>query len=775
MGTGGSPSHEEMTIMKDISIKEFFSDQLSAWPLASDNFKALENVLVREVEVRGLTVRLQYNPARMISSAAKLNKEDIAKRRCFLCEQNRPAEQRWIKFNPESGNEYHILVNPYPIFPEHVVIAMSRHTDQGIYGRYADMLELASEYPGMTIFYNGPHCGASAPDHHHFQGVPRGLMPLEISVDDALTAILKNKDGFLTEVASYEDSTLYHYNDFSTGIFVIASESKDSAQLLFDRLLDCAEIPEGDVEPRINLYSWCEKGEYRTVIYFRKCHRSHHYFSDGPDHLTMSPGCADMAGVFIVPVKEEYDRITPSLLSEMISEITVSEDEQRNIIDRMKRIQPQLSVGIMMADEIEFELFGDNDGVRKAVFRDGKIEFDGMLHDELYFKAAPSRTMFARPSFALHGVTIGVKFHWERQETQQFAGDLKIIVDGNKLRAINIIGVEDYLLSVISSEMSATASEEFLKAHAVISRSWVMARMIPQARQIAPKEIDNLPKLLTWLYSSMDVAVRTGDEYVKWYDHDDHRLFDVCADDHCQRYQGLTRATGDTVRRVIDHTWGQVLMYGDELCDARFSKCCGGMMEKFSTCWQDRDYPYLQALPDSPEHDPEAECFCRHADKDILSQVLNNYDQETVDFYEWTEDLDPDVLGSLIERKFGVMTGRVQSLEPLERGESGRISLLRIIGELQTITVGKELEIRRILSETHLKSSAFEVEYITEDGISVGQDGTWSKIRLKGRGWGHGVGLCQIGAAVMASRGYTYDEILRHYYPGSDIHLYVKV
>lgn len=761
--------------MKDTSIKEFVSDQLSAWPLASDNFKALENVLVREMEVSGLTVRLQYNPARMISSAAKLNKEDIARRRCFLCEQNRPAEQKWMKFYSESGNEYHILLNPYPIFPEHLVIALSRHADQGIYGRYADMLELAAAHPDMTVFYNGPYCGASAPDHHHFQGVPRGLMPLEVSVDSALSTPLNNGKGILNEVATYEDSTLYHYNNFSTGIFVISSRSKESALVLFDRLLDCAEIPEGDTEPRINLYSWCEEGEYRTVIFFRKCHRSHHYFSEGPDHLTMSPGCADMAGVFIVPVKEEYDRLTPELLAEMISEVTIPAQEQQLVIDRLTRTQPSLEVGIMAAEEIEFDIFKDGRGMRKAVLKDGKIECDGKFHDELYYEAEPSGTMFARPAFALADVTIGVKFHWERQETQQFAGDLKIIVDGNRLRAINIIGVEDYLLSVISSEMSATASEEFLKAHAVISRSWVMARMIPHARKMAPAEIDNLPKLLTWLYSSMDVAVRTGDEYMKWYDHDDHRLFDVCADDHCQRYQGLTRATGGTVRKVIDRTWGQVLMYGDELCDARFSKCCGGIMERFSTCWQDRDYPYLQPLPDTPDHDPEGECFCNTQDKDILSQVLNNYDQETVDFYEWTEDLDPEVLGRLIERKFGVMTGRLQALEPLERGESGRISLLRIIGELKTITVGKELEIRRILSETHLKSSAFEVEYITEDGTSVGQGGDWSKIRLKGRGWGHGVGLCQIGAAVMASRGFTYDQILRHYYPESDIYLYVKV
>ena len=307
--------------------------------------------------------------------------------------------------------------------------------------------------------------------------------------------------------------------------------------------------------------------------------------------------------------------------------------------------------------------------------------------------------------------------------------------------------------------MSATASEEFLKAHAVISRSWVLARMTLKTDDRCPDEALNLPRLVTWLYQTRDVAVHVADEYVKWYDHDDHKLFDVCADDHCQRYQGLTRATGETVRKVIDSTWGQVLMHGGGLCDARFSKCCGGKMEKFSTCWQDKDYTYLQTLSDSPSHDPEEDCFCNTQDREILGQVLNNYDQETTDFYQWTEVLDPRKAGSLIERKFGVMTGPVKALEPLVRGESGRISLLRIVGEFKTITVGKELEIRRILSETQLKSSAFEVEYDTNGNII-----------LHGRGWGHGVGLCQIGAAVMASRGYTYRQILQHYYPESEIY-----
>lgn len=725
--------------MKHTDIHTFVADQLSVWPLAADNFAALANVHVREVEVNGLTVRLQFNPARMISSAAKLNKEDIARRKCFLCEQNRPAVQMNIPLTTTQGHEYHVLVNPYPIFPDHLVVAKATHQDQAIAGRYADMLEFARMYPECTFYYNGPCCGASAPDHHHFQGVPRRLMPLEVSVDK----FLEGRSG------------LFHYDHFSTGIFVISSKTAEDSSQLFDRLLSCAEIPEGDIEPRMNLFAWWTGEEYRTIVYLRRCHRSHHYFSDGPDHLTMSPGCADMAGVFIVPVEEEYYKITPELLSEMIGEITIPKDEQERIISRLKRSQPTISVGIMSAGEIEFSLAGGQR--QKACFKDGRIELDGELHDELYFKAPESTSVFAQPSFTLYGVTIGVKFHWERQEDQTFAGDLKIIVDGNRLLAINIIGVEDYLLSVISSEMSATASEEFLKAHAVISRSWVMARVADHPETVIPADPFNLPELITWLYSTHQTAVRTGDEYIKIYDHQDHKLFDVCADDHCQRYQGLTRATGETVRRVIDATWGQVLMYDGKLCDARFSKCCGGKMEKFSTCWQDKDYDYLQPLNDTPGHG-DGECFCNTRDKDILGQVLNNYDQETTDFYEWTEVLDPVEVGGIIERKFGVMTGPIKALEPLERGESGRISLLRIVGEHQTITIGKELEIRRLLSQTHLKSSAFEVEY-REDG----------KIVLHGHGWGHGVGLCQIGAAVMAARGYTYREILNHYYPNSKL------
>ena len=753
------------------TIYKFVRDQLSRWPLACENYRALKNVQVREVEVGGLTVKLQFNPARIVSSAARLSKEDIAARKCFLCRENRPQEQMLVKFDGRKGKKYHILVNPYPIFPDHLVIAMNRHTDQSIWKRYVDMLDLARKYDGFTFFYNGPKSGASAPDHHHFQAAPKGLIPLQNDIDRLWKDIRDEKEGCagqeqnaggLDFLISEQDASLYHYSKFTTGIFALKAETSKSAAKMFYRLLDCVELQNGDKEPQFNLFTWWQDGEFRSIVILRSRHRSHHYFSDGPDHLTMSPGCADMGGVFIVPVEDEYHKITPELLTEMVQEVSVSKDQETRIINRLTRTQPKIEVGIMSAKEIEFEILSDGAGSRKAVLREGKIEYDGALYDELHFGSKTPSTMFAEPSFVLHGVTIGVNFHWERKEDQKFAGELKIIVDRGMLTAINIVGVEDYLLSVISSEMSATASEEFLKAHAVISRSWVMAQIAASRKEqekVVPEGVHDVPSLISDLDCRLHHESKETDndvrEYVKWYDHEDHTKFDVCADDHCQRYQGLTRATGETVRKAIDCTWGQVLTYEGELCDARFSKCCGGKMERFSVCWEDKDYGYLQPLPDTEGQKADGKCFCDTLDKDILGQVLNNYDQETVDFYRWTQEYGIDELSELVARRSGTDLGRILHMEALERGESGRIYKLKITGTQKTLILGKELEIRKILSESHLKSSAFDVEM------------TDGRIILHGKGWGHGVGLCQIGAAVMASQSYAYQEILEHYYPGT--------
>ena len=401
-------------------------------------------------------------------------------------------------------------------------------------------------------------------------------MPLENDVNQLLDAVhggCEQADSTLRYITSNQDAHLYHYQKFTTGVFVLRSETSKSAAKLFYRLLDCAEIPEGENEPMFNLFTSYEAGRFRSIIVFRSRHRSHHYFSEGPDHLTMSPGCADMGGMLIVPVPEEYESLTPELLSEMIAEVSVSKEEEARILNRLTRKQPNVAVGIMSGKEIEFEILSDGAGVRKAALREGKIEYDGALYDELYFDSKTPSTMFAEPSFVLHGVTIGVNFHWERKESQKFAGSLKIIVDKDKLTAINIVGVEDYLLSVISSEMSASASEEFLKAHAVISRSWVMAQ-IASARGhksgTIPEGVCNVPTMMIELDRRFnpDTIAGTDDTYtcIKWYDHEDHHTFDVCADDHCQRYEGLHRMNQRAIE-AVRATAGQVLVYDGEIVE----------------------------------------------------------------------------------------------------------------------------------------------------------------------------------------------------------------
>ena len=425
--------------MHNRTIHKFVGDQLSRWSLACDNFRALKNVRVREMDAGGLKVKLQFNPARIVSSAAKLNKEDIAGRKCFLCRDNRPAEQIMLKFEGRKNKKYHILVNPYPIFPDHLVIAAAKHTDQSIRQRYVDMLDLARKYTDFTFFYNGPRSGASAPDHHHFQAAPSGIIPLECDVDNILDLGADAED--LKYITSLQDARLYHYQKFTTGVFVLTAETSKSMAKLFYRLLDCAEIPEGDSEPMFNLFTFYRDREFRSIVIFRSRHRSHHYFSDGPDHLTMSPGCADMGGVFIVPVEAEYDKLTPELLLEMLAEVSVTKEDESAILNRLTRTQPKIEVGIMSGKELEFEILSDGAGPRKAALKEGKIEYDGALYDELLFDSQTPSTMFAEPSFVLHGVTIGVDFHWERKEDQKFAGALKIIVDKDKLTAVNVVGV----------------------------------------------------------------------------------------------------------------------------------------------------------------------------------------------------------------------------------------------------------------------------------------------------------------------------------------------
>jgi len=432
----------------------------------------------------------------------------------------------------------------------------------------------------------------------------------------------------------------------------------------------------------------------------------------------------------------------------------------------MNAIEPIINVGILSSKSIHFILNGEficsngqvYSGQQTAEYHDEKVLFENEIFDELKFEPTVETA-----SFDLLDVVIGINFHWERKENQRFKGALKLIVDSEQLTAINRIMVEDYLTSVISSEMSATASDELLKAHAVISRSWLLNPIMhPKTQNTEPE-------------------TRNPERKIKWYERDAHTHFDVCADDHCQRYQGVTRATTKAVETAIQITRGEMLMYEGEICDARFSKSCGGASETFENCWAPEHFPYLTKVIDNPEA-PEGfeldltveanaqkwirqspDAFCNTTDKKVLEQVLNNYDQETTDFYRWKVEYSQAEIAELLARRSGIDFGEIIDLVPVLRGESGRLIELKIIGTKQTIVVGKELEIRKWLSNSHLYSSAFVVDK-SEIIDSIPQ-----KFTLTGAGWGHGVGLCQIGAAVMGEKGYKYDEILLHYFRGAEL------
>lgn len=419
-----------------------------------------------------------------------------------------------------------------------------------------------------------------------------------------------------------------------------------------------------------------------------------------------------------------------------------------------------VDVGILIAPQVEFELQGEFLCNGQPVTAKSRVSIEG---NSLQYNGTVSEELAFLPTaddcrFVLYDVLIGVNFHWQRRENQTFKGELRFIVENGQVRAINRLFIEDYLVSVISSEMSATSSLEFLKAHTVISRSWLYAQLHRKERVQAAV-----------------LGRETPDEVVRWYAREDHTLFDLCADDHCQRYQGLTRAINPNVQAAVKATENLVLKYDGEVCDARFSKCCGGATERFSACWEDVDYEYLQAFRDTPHKEPlpplETEegarawiestpyAFCSSVAPEVLSQVLNNYDRETNDFYRWQVEYSQEELSRLVAERSGIDFGLIEELQPVERGASGRLVKLRIVGSRAVRVVGKELEIRRWLSPTHLYSSAFVVDKIERQGTIC--------FLLKGAGWGHGVGLCQIGAAVMGERGCSYEDILRHYYPGA--------
>lgn len=762
-------------IMEDSSISRFFNRQLEVWTDARHRFRDLKHVETRQFSDQ---LKLQWNPARIVSTGAKIDKKTLGERPCFLCDKNRPKDQ----MSKQIDEKFHLLVNPFPILPVHFTIPARKHQPQLIYKNYGEMHRFISLHSDLMVFYNGPKCGASAPDHLHFQAGTNGILPLQTNWQ----RLSRN----LTDIISLNDEEkISVVRDFIVPAFVIISKSAESDEALFRRLYKAMPQRGDETEPMMNIISWRKGEEFISVIIPREKHRPEAYFAEGDAQFVVSPGALDMSGLIITPREEDFRKLTEEKALSLLQECGVSEEKMNAIIAKLKASkdaedaaeasstlynkgkQPDVTVGIVSAQKIHFSLNKPYLAKGEKVLGEQVVEFSegGVLWNGNQYSQLTFHPQSADASFSLSDVTIGVNFHWERKETQTFLGTLRFVVESDKIVAINELPVEKYLESVISSEMSATSSLELLKAHAVISRSWLLAQM-KKRREVAESG------------NNFFSFTKKEDTLIRWYDREDHTLFDVCADDHCQRYQGITKETSPHVAEAIRQTKGQILMDGEEICDARFSKCCGGITEEFQYCWEDTPKTYLTAVRDialGVEHtlpnltnEEEAEkwirfnppAFCNTQDKKILSEVLNDYDQETVNFYRWKETLSQEKLQQLIADKLKMDLGAILDMKAVERGKSGRISKLQIIGTEKTFTIGKELEIRRTLSDSHLLSSAFVVDKYDKDEQGVPQ-----RFELIGAGWGHGVGLCQIGAAVMGEQGYHYDAILLHYYQGAEI------
>ena len=746
------------------SLNRFFDRQLRVWDEVRSRYQDLSRIETRELFTNEMPMRVQYNPARITSTGAKITKEAIAERPCFLCEANRPQ----VQIRRILDGRYELLVNPYPILPMHFTIPMRLHQPQAIRPMFSEMMKLLVRYPELMVFYNGPKCGASAPDHAHLQGgytFGQGgsqVLPLQKEwhrLSRNLTTLVRLGD----------DAEIASLNDYPCCALVIRSKTTQASERLFAALYEQMAKTQraNDEEPMMNIVSWRHNGvedadskahvELLSVVFPREKHRPDCYYAENADEqLIISPGALDMAGLLITPRKEDFEKLTPEKAASILQECALSAAAFEQLKEQLKKVsfdvrqdmkEPTVSVGIVSGQKIRFSLNTPYTAKGETILGDQEVELSegaicwhGQQYRELLFmpqndlQDAQGQSLVA--SFSLYDVTIGANFHWERQEMQTFRGTLRLVVDADRIVAINELPVELYLESVISSEMNATSSLELLKAHAVISRSWLLTQK--KNREVSGEERQN----------NFFTFVRKEDELIRWYDRGEHTLFDVCADDHCQRYQGITRATSDRVSEAVKATRGRVLMYGDELCDARFSKCCGGRTEEFQYCWEDTPKPYLVSVQDA---------FCNTKDRKILREVLNDYDLETPDFYRWTVEYTQAELTELVNRKLKLELGDIVDLVPLERGKSGRIWKLQIVGSQRSFTIGKELEIRRALSETHLYSSAFDVEKKGDRFI------------LHGKGWGRGVGLCQIGAAVMGEKGYNYEEILLYYYRGAEI------
>lgn len=702
---------------------DFFNQQLDKWEQARNNYAQLESVKQKKLTLGSDVVKVQFNPSRIVSTGAKVDARTLAERPCFLCDKNRPKEQEKMHLSDKLS----LLVNPFPIFRQHYTMVCNEHKPQRILDNYSELRNALVQHPDLMVFYNGPKSGASAPDHMHLQGAPNGEVVLQQEwgrISKTTRCIVEREESF----------GIYRIVEYLYPAILIKSKDDVMDAELFGLVYNALPLNEDEAEPQMNILAWMENDVMLSVIIPRSKHRPECYYAEGESQCLVSPGAVDMAGLIITPRQEDYEKLAAEKAIGILRECALSDEQMNHVEENIRKAsQPSINVGIMNAEKICLRLNGkyllngkEVEGDFTAEYADGIITMSGINYDEILFTP-----MDDEASFTLFDVKIGINFHWERLQAQTFNGALRIIVADGKLCAINIIELERYLMSVITSEMKSTSNLSLLKAHAVISRSWLLSQLSTRGKE------------------KCDVPQSDVDEIIRWYDREDHTLFDVCADDHCQRYQGIPNQSNPDVIKAVSETMGEVLMCGSEICDARFSKCCGGITEEYQYCWENIRKPYLVCVEDP---------YCNTNDANILRQVLNSYDQETNNFYSWNVSYTQDELSSLIRTKTGIDFGAIKELVPLSRGKSGRICRLKIVGEKRTLTIGKELEIRRALSPTHLYSSWFDV--VLHNVV----DGIPQTIELQGRGWGHGVGLCQIGAAVMGAQGIDYRDILSHYY-----------
>lgn len=778
-------------------VMTLFERQRREWSDVDRRYSELEQVEIKKFEVNGVSFTAQYNPARIVSTGAKVDKTAISQRPCFLCRRNQPAEQLHL----DMLGKFQLCVNPYPILPYHFTLPMRRHLPQMARPQFPALCSMAMNLPSFVVFYNGAQCGASAPDHAHLQLGAKGQIPLQRDWNRYESGLMKiyplttpEERWVEEENDSQADCGIFLLQRFAYPLFILKMTGNETKYLLFEKLIAALPVVEGEDEPRFNLLAWKQRktgtaeDELIVAVVPRRKLRPACYFTEGPEHYVISPGSVDMGGLIITPRREDFDRITGEKITEILREVTLDNEAVALCINKIHgreskfavangkedgpafrwKKNPRVSVGVMSAPVLDFTLNGsfvakgcNVTGIQEAACSQGCIKWKNNIYREITF--VPQETS---ATFTLQHVTIGKHYHWERDEAQTFSGVLKLLVEDEKIVAVNVLRVEDYLVSVISSEMKSSANIEFLKASAIISRSWLLSQIERQAAGVQSSTFGHFP--------------RKGNEQIRWSEREDHLLFDVCADDHCQRYQGVTKADNPAVRAAVAETCGRVLMSEDKICDARYSKCCGGVTEEFHTCWENRDYPYLSSVRDTKEGEPlpdltredeaekwirgNANAFCNTTDENVLQQVLNDYDLETHDFYRWRVCYTQQVLADLICENLKEDLGDILDLVPVERGRSGRLSKLRIVGSKEELVIGKELEIRRVLSSSHLYSSAFIVEKgpLTAAGVP-------EQFTLLGAGWGHGVGMCQIGAAVMGADGYGCDSILLHYYKDAQI------